>query len=96
MVLYPKPEMDVNTTFTYLKSNKANIKAGNPGQILPGDDRWVVITYLDHDEASFAKSRTLHRESCGCPGISTREIILIVSHHEAKIFRSESLEKYSL
>ena len=52
-----------------------------------------MITYLDHDESSFAKSRTLHRESGRCPGISTREIILIISHRAAKFFRSESWEK---
>ena len=45
--------------------------------------------YLDHDESSFAKSRTLHGEGGRGSSIGTGEVIVIISHLGSKVFDLE-------
>ena len=45
--------------------------------------------YLDHDESSFAKSRTLHGEGGRGSSIGTGEVIVIIGHLGSKVFDLE-------
>ena len=67
----------------------------NRGKIEPFSvhlELWFSFTHLDHDESSFAKSRTLHGEGGRGSGISTGEVIVIISHLGSKVFDLEMIK----